>query len=261
MHIQRIRCHYCNRRVPANVTVCPNCQHDPRGLYLNLRLFLGLAGLVLLGVVVWAAFNAPVWVNALALRSTGTPTPRPTARSVILVVTSTASPNPTAAPTNVVANVQTDTPVSTPTSTPTLTATATRRAVRAAPTRTPTATATLTPLSAPALLSPENGAKFQGSRKTVVLAFQPTEGLSANQWYRVQVDFKDRDDQATSWCGWSKGEAVLFPPDYYGDSYPFDRAFRWHVELVASSSTPPTTCSAPTTSVSAPSAIWVFYWY
>jgi Double zinc ribbon len=260
-HIRRIRCGYCSRRVPANVTLCPYCRHNPRRMYLRPHLLWGLLGVGVLVALACAAFNAPTWVGGLAFRNAQTPTsPAPTRQAVLFVTATTsalATPSPTATLMHVI-TTNLATPTEPPTNTPTVTATATRPPLRVAPTNTPTATAV--PLPPPLLLAPPNGAKLNGPHKAIVLSFHPTE-LRANEWYRVEVLFKDRENRGAGWCGWTKGTTLLFPSSYYDDSWQLDRTFRWHVQVFASSVDLPSTCGAPATPVGAPSADWVFYWF
>ncbi len=118
----------------------------------------------------------------------------------------------------------------------------------------------VTPSGPPSLLSPNNGEKFYGSKKRIPFTFQPFE-LGANEWYRLQIDFRDRKNEAASWCGWSKGTTILFPSEYHDDSWQIDRTFRWHVNVAISDADPPSTCDAPVSSMSAPSEERLFYWY
>ena len=51
-----------------------------------------------------------------------------------------------------------------------------------------------------------------------MLSFHGTSPLGEHDWFRVQVDFKDRNNQPWTWCGWSRSNTIIFPADYYDES-------------------------------------------
>jgi hypothetical protein len=242
--------------VPAEIVLCPYCKHNPRGVYLRPRFLLGIIGALALAVFACAALNPSAWVNALSVHSTptSTATAKPT-RVITLLVTATpapsAMPKPTGRPTDKPA------PTLNPTDTPT--PTATKRVVKPLPAL--TATPAPTSLQSPILLAPANAAKLYGPKKNILLYFKSDVTLHADEWFRIEVIFKDREFKFANWCGWSKDSFIQFPWTYYEDSWQGDRAFHWHVSIAQSQTDSPSTCAASATDVSPPSAEWTFYWY
>ncbi len=260
LHIRRIRCNYCNRRVPTDIMLCPYCKHDPRGVYLRPRLLLGAIFVVAIAALAYTTLNSSAWVVALAPGSTPTPTATavPT-RAITLLVVATTAPSATPTPTLRPAAKPTATaPLPTDTPTPT----ATRRVVIPPPVRTvapaPTGSTSLAP---PMLLAPVNGAKLNGSKRNIVLLFQSGVALQPDEWFRIEVVFKDREDRFANWCGWTKDSSIQFPWGYYEDSWQQDRSFHWHVSITQSLTDMPSTCAASVTEISPPSPDWTFYWY
>lgn len=264
----RIRCNYCNRRIPAYSVVCPNCQRNPRAFYwkrwhiLPLLLILALAlaaffltiGANFVGSALngFKPFTASVFVN---------PTPTFTRAPITVIIVATRKP---ATATRVVPTaVRTDTPTPSPTIslTPTVTITGTRPPTVPPPTETPSPFPTIVPVPAPKLVSPGDGARITGGNKHLILQYQPAEPISAPDWYRVQVDFLDRAGNPVSWCGFTKESAQEFPRDFFDDSSPSVRSFLWRVNVVRSNQIVPATCDAPYDVLSAPSEVWTFYWY
>ncbi len=111
------------------------------------------------------------------------------------------------------------------------------------------------------LTGPGYGHIFSGPGEAVDLTFHGSVPLAANQWFRVQIDYKDRNNVMISWCGWSRSNAIRFPRDYFDDSWQMTREFRWHVNLVETSLRVPSTCAAAVDNSSPDSPAWLFYWY
>ncbi len=253
-HVSRIRCNYCSRRIPANAALCPYCRRNPRRHYIRARwllLPLALAGIV---AVVFTALNAPVWFSALALNPAATATSavafNPTARVIVTVLpAATLTPTATASrlATSSAALVTTMSLLPSPTRMPTVestaepspspiapvrpTATRTRRAPSPTPKPTATLTITATPFPPPVLLAPPDQAAIVGPRRFLWLSFRPSATLPEQGWYRIEVDFQDREDRPATWCGWTQGTGIYFPGDYRDDSWQFDRLFRWRVQV------------------------------
>ncbi|MGB8646500.1 MAG: zinc ribbon domain-containing protein [Anaerolineae bacterium] len=259
LHILRIRCSYCGRRIPANALTCPHCDHDPRRFYWRPVLLVYGLGLALLALVIYVGVNRPVWVQSLALSTAPKPTATVTHTPIVVIITATPTETIPAPAT------ETDTPRPSPTDT---------RAPTLAPT--PTATATLGPspvvpplfptlaapsLPAPVLESPADGQPVYGPHKRIALSFHGMAPLREHDWFRIQVDFKDRNNQFASWCGWGQSNSILLPSSYYDDSWQLDRTFHWHVNIAETNVALPSTCSAPTLHLGAPSPEWTFYWY
>lgn len=267
---QRIRCNFCNRRIPASSVVCPNCQRNPRAFYWKRKHVVALVAiLVLLGL--GAAFfllnNAgnPLPTGLALVASPTVSTPRPPI-TVVLVATQIPS-TLTAVPTTEPAT-ETATPTEPPPTTeaPTAPPTATRdpqSSATIAPEPTQTASPIPTPVKvdAPALVSPLDGDRINGPNKSVMLTFQPAQSIGLQEWYRVQVDFLDRAGNPVSWCGFTKESALEFPSDFFDDSSPNVRSFLWRVNVVSSNQLAPVTCDAPYEILSAPSDVWTFLWY
>jgi hypothetical protein len=261
LHIHRIRCNYCSLRVPADTSVCPNCNHNPRGFYLHPRVLLGTLGVLALAAVAYAALNPSLLSKSISPPNTATPTRTPTATGVIaLVVTATLPPSATPTVTQPPTVIPTSTVNPTGTATSTPTATATRR-LEATPLPSPTATPTATSYLPPILLAPGDGAKISGPKARVLLTFTSAMPLQANQWFRVEVIFRDRSNNFADWCGWTKDSSVQFPISYYDASWQLDRTFLWHANIAESAASPPSTCAADAIIVSPPSTEWTFYWY
>ncbi|MCC7163941.1 MAG: hypothetical protein IT331_15705 [Anaerolineae bacterium] len=264
---QRIRCNFCNRRIPASSVVCPSCQRNPRAFYwkrrhvLVLVAVLALVGLGALFVFLNGGGRDLVPASIALVASPTVPTPRPPI-TVVLVATplpptvTDVPPTPTMTateppPTTVV---------------PTIPFTATRAPADAASsTPAPTATSspipTPVPVESPRLVSPLDGDRISGPNKSVILTFQPAQTIGMTEWYRVQVDFLDRAGNPVSWCGFTKESALEFPRDFFDDSSPNVRSFLWRVNVVSSTELVPVTCDAPYEILSAPSEVWTFYWY
>lgn len=266
MHVRRIRCHYCSRRVPADSIVCPYCKHNPRGLYLRPRLVFVVIALVLIAIVAYGALNPSVWTNAVSLSASNSPTatvPARATRVTALIVTSTLPPSlvpvftdsPTATPTETAAPTSTQAPTSTPTQRP---ATPPPPPVRPL---IPSATAVPTSYPPPVLSSPPPGTRLSGRKQAVILSYTYPASLLPSVWFRVEVIFKDPAGNFANWCGWTKDYSIRFPIPYYDDSYPYDRTFRWHVALAQAGTDLPSTCQATYQDVSTLSQDWIFYWY
>ncbi len=265
LHIHRIRCHYCDRRVPSNVALCPNCKHDPRGFYVRASWLRTIAVLGLALGVAWLAFNPPIRFDVQSLLQVPTPTRLAAIGPELIVVTATlpATPTPTARPATVPNTREPTMTLTLVPPTPTYTQSPTVRPITpAAPVvGTPVPTATSSPaLRPPLLVAPANGERMSGRKRIINLTFQPVE-LGPKQWYRIQVDFKDREDRFASWCGWTRDNFIRFPMDYYDDTWQLDRTFRWQVKIVNSDANPPSTCAAPSADQSPASPVWTFYWY
>jgi hypothetical protein len=264
---QRIRCNYCNRRIPASSVVCPNCQRNPRAFYWkrwHVFLVLGIAALALVaGAIFFAEDLRTVLPTGIALNPTPARTNTRAPITVVLVATrapSTATrlpPSPT----------RENTPTVRPTDVPTLSSwTATPGAVNTSA-QTPNATETPSPIpspipvAAPQLISPTDGERIIGANKRVELQFHPAQTLTSQEWFRIQVDFLDRAGNPVSWCGFTKESSQEFPRDFFDDSSPSIRSFFWRVNVVRSNQFSPTTCDAPYDILSPPSDPWTFYWY
>jgi hypothetical protein len=196
--------------------------------------------------------------NEATVPTTSTP------RTVVTVIVLANEPPPTVTSTPAQPTF-TPTLQSSPASKATLTPTATIRALspRARNTFTPQAPPTRVATTAPrlTLVAPADGEKIIGSRKVVELSFQPLDTLGANEWYRVQVDFLNRNGEPESWCGWTQETSLRFPPEYFDDSSPVARSFKWHVNVARTDVSQPMNCEAAATMISAPSGTWTFYWY
>lgn len=266
MHVRRIRCHYCSRRVPADSIVCPICKHNPRGFYLRPRLVFPVLAVIAIVALAYWAINSSIWSNAVsnsvANSPTSTTTPRPT-RLTALIVTATLLPSrvpvstdaPTASPTG------TAVPTSTQIPTPTLTPQPSRPTALPVQQPLPTLAPSPTSYAPPVLLSPLSGARLSGRKQAVVLTYAYPQILLPNNWFRVEVIFKDPAGNFANWCGWTKDYAIRFPIPYYDDSWPYDRTFRWHVAIAQAGTDLPSTCQASYSDVSALSQDWIFYWY
>lgn len=270
---RRIRCNYCGRRVPAASKRCPYCLHNPRKFYLKPRHFVFAAAFVALVTVTYLFLLLAARVTNAALALLPHPSPTATATSVaaragLIVITET--PGPTAVPTFLPTQEPSPTIDRTVAETPTLIPTATpTRAPTKAPTRSatrlpaaPAATASPTSVSIPVplLVSPRDGEAMGGPRRGILLVFRTANELKDDQWFRVQVDFADRMGKPFTWCGWSRNGSIVFPGDYYDDSSPLNRTFRWHVNSVIADVAPPGSCAVPITASSPPSAVWSFIW-
>jgi len=264
IHIHRIRCNYCGRRIPASSVVCPNCHHNPRAFYWrrwHVVVLLILLACVL-GAGAWLYRNqlSAALPISLAFQSTITPTPTFTHVPITVIILATRPPAtatflPTRTPTRVPPTL---TP--TPTSSPTSTRTATRSLRTPGKTGVPTAIPTPIPVPAPKLLAPQDGERIIGPNKRIVLTFQPAQPIGAQQWYRVQVDYLDRSGQPVSWCSFSKYTSFEFPHEIFDDSSPLVRSFLWRVSVVRSALPEPATCDAQYEPLSAPSDVRTFYW-
>jgi hypothetical protein len=131
----------------------------------------------------------------------------------------------------------------------------------AQPTELPTLIPSPIPVDAPKLVSPTDGERISGANKEVLLRYQPAQELGRQDWYRVQVDFLDRNGNPVSWCGFSRESAQVFPSAYFDESSPNVRSFLWRVNVVRSNQFDPATCDAPYDILSAPSEVWTYYWY
>jgi hypothetical protein len=269
MHTPRIRCNYCDRRIPANLVVCPNCQRNPRAFYWRrwhvvvLVLLLAVCALGYFAYSGGADFGNMLG-SFVALANTATPPARtatPTRPPVTVVIVATRPPNTaTRVPPTATRRPNTATPIP-PTAPPSSTITPTRAPRTPAATETPTTVPTPIPVTPPTLLAPADGERIIGSNKRVMLAFHPAEDLSSLVWHRVQVDFLDRAGNPISWCGFTKEASIQFPREFFDDSSPSIRSFLWRVNVVRSNQENPTTCDAPYEVLSAPSQVWTFYWY
>jgi hypothetical protein len=121
MHTQRIRCNYCNRRIPDTSVLCPNCQHNPRAFYWKrwhvfalvfaaILAAVGIFGLLGGGPIesVLGSF-VPLGSGPTAIAQAPTPTRTPV--TVVIVATS-VPPSPTPPPPTL---TPTDTPNPVPT--------------------------------------------------------------------------------------------------------------------------------------------------
>lgn len=268
MPVRRIRCHFCSRRVPADSIVCPYCRHNPRGLYLRPSMFIAPVAVVALAALAYAAVNPSVWTRALSLTGAVTPTtttgptPRATGtRATALIVTATLRPSFAPTITEVAPPLPSETPNPTPTSSSTPTYTPVRQQVRPTAPPPPTLTPSPTSYPPPILQSPSSGAKLSGRKQAVILAYTSPGSLQPNEWFRVEVIFKDPAANFANWCGWTKDNSIRFPIPYYDDSWPFDRTFRWHVTIARAEAESPSTCQAVYTDLTPPDQEWIFYWY
>ncbi len=255
--VNRIRCRHCGRRLHADIAICPNCGHDPRSFALPgglvVILLFGLG--TILALLLW--YNARLIFLALNQQPTlvaAPPTTSPTwtPRIVVVLATATSTSIPLETPTQTV--------IPSPTATRTSTATATRiPPPRATSTRTLTPTPTVGP--APVVFAPNEGDKFYGPRRQIVMSWGVTD-LPADQWYRLRIEFRDRAEKLFAWCAWTREGQLIFPFVYYDESSPFDRAFRWNVQTMLTNGVPRDSgCDFPGTPVSAPSLTRTFFWY
>ncbi len=262
----RIRCNYCSKRIPASSVVCPNCQRNPRAFYWKRAHLLLLLGFVLIALLVGALYFANdlqklVPAN-LALNATATRTVTRAPITVILVATNVPVTQTRVPPTPTRANTATVPPTRVPTLTATPSLTAANPATQIArATETPSPIPTPIPVTPPQLISPTDSERVLGANKRVILQFQPAQPLSAQEWYRIQIDFLDRANNPVSWCAFTKESGQEFPREFFDDSSPTVRSFLWRVNVVRSNQIAPSTCDAPYDVLSAPSQVWTFYWY
>jgi len=257
----RIRCNYCERRIHASSIVCPNCQRNPRAFYWkrwHVFVLLGIAAVLLIAAAFWYADDLRALVpTGLALNPTVTPTATRAPVAVVLVAT---PPPPTA--TRV---PPTPTRAKTATASPSLAATNTLTSTRVTrvpqQTETPSPIPTVIPVAAPKLVSPTDGERVIGANKRIELQFQPAQPLGAQEWYRVEVNYLDREGDAVGWCDFKDKSPFEFPRNYFDESSPNVRSFLWRVNVVASNQIAPKTCDAPYDILSAASEVWTFYWY
>lgn len=267
IHTSRIRCNYCDRRIPVSAVVCPNCQRNPRAFYWK-RWHVVLLAVVILAAAVTAFFLAPnlrgavtrFLAGAQPTLATAQPTPSATATSITVVLVATRPPSTATHPAPTLTRVR-PTTTQTPTNTATFAITPTRPARTPGQTDTPTPVPTRVPVQPPQLVSPTDGERILGANKRVELRFQPAQKTGAQEWYRVQVDFLDRAGQPVSWCAFTKLDTFEFPREFFDDSSPTVRSFLWRVNIVRSNQVEPSTCDAPYEVLSAPSQVWTFYWY
>ncbi len=177
-----------------------------------------------------------------------TATPRP--------ATKTATPPPTQK-----INSPTARPTQTATLSPTSTATLTQISGVPRATATFTAIPTPIPVPPPKLISPTDKEQVRGANKRIELKYQPAQPIRAQEFYRVQVDYLDRQGTPVSWCAFTQDSQVEFPREIFDDSSPAVRSFLWRVNVVRSNQFRPATCDAQYDVLSAPSDVWTFYWY
>lgn len=170
---------------------------------------------------------APIWpifaISGLAvlffaflaiIAATRAPTTTPT-------IPTPATPSPKAV-------LTTTTTAPMPTATLMLSPTATRLVPTATPVP-PTATSVLAPAPtptlypAPRLLSPRNGARFQGERATVVLEWEAVGTLAADEYYVVSIPHREGVDE-----GWVKGTSWPVPAYLYNLGLS-SREYHWSV--------------------------------
>lgn len=277
LHTPRIRCNYCERRIPASSVICPNCQRNPRAFYWkrsHVLIILVILALALGGAALLFSNDLKSTVPiGLALNLSATPTRADTRPPVTVILVATPLPGtPTNLPSTETRVVPTSTPSPTlaATLTAALTATLTRTATRrpanistqvALPTEPPTPIPTIAALTPPTLLGPADNEQIIGGNKRVTLRFQPAQPLGAQEWHRIQVDYLDRSGNPVSWCAFTKQSEQEFPREFFDDSSPSVRSFLWRVNIVRSNQISPSTCDAPYDPLSAPSDVWTFYWY
>lgn len=228
-----------------------------------------VVALVALAIFFWTA-GANVLGSALRgfepLRSIAlgaTPTVRATLPPITVLITATPRP-PTKSPvpaTNAVVPSATPRPTDTPAATRAPTPTLTQISGPPRPTATFTLVPTAVPVPPPKLVSPTDGERVQDANKRIPLSFQPAQPIGAQEWYRLQVDYLDREGQPVSWCAFTKASALEFPREFFEDSSPNVRSFLWRVNVVHSDEVSPVTCDAPYQMLSVPSDVWTFYWY
>ena len=262
-HLARIRCRHCGRRIHADARVCPNCGRDPRsfpmphvGITTVLLIALGTALAILLWYnarLILLAFQKEPTLVAAPPSATLTWTPR------LRVVVATETPNPL--PTETQPPTSEPSPSFTPI--PSFTATATRTVTRPRPTSTTTPTAAPALVSPPIAFVPQDGEKLYGARRQIVLGWVVPDILPGNSWYRVRVEFHTRDNAPFAWCAFTQQGQLQFPFDYYELSSPYDRSFRWNVQLTQPALAGPrdSGCELPFAPASPPSATRTFFWY
>jgi hypothetical protein len=270
LHTPRIRCNYCERRIPASSVVCPNCQRNPRAFYWkrqHVLLLLGVLALVLIGAALLFADDLLRLLPAsIALNPAPTATRANTRPPVTVVLVATSLPRTSTPVPPPATAAPTATPAPTNTPTMTLTGTVTVTDVNPAtqtpvPTETPSPIPTIAVVTPPSLLAPTDNEQIIGANKRIQLQFQPAQALAPQQWFRIQVDFLDRAGNPVSWCSFTRASSEEFPREFFDDSSPSVRSFLWRVNVVHSNEFTPSTCDAPYDILSAPSQVWTFFWY
>lgn len=264
----RIRCNYCNRRIPASSVICPNCHRNPRAFYWRTRytIIAAILSLLVLGGLAILAVNtlgtpAP---QSAALSATATATETRAPMTVIVVATrAPATGTAVSSKTEVTRPLPTETnsPTAPRSNTPALTVTPTSTRTRTPRvTSTRTRTATPIPITAPTLKSPPDEAKF-GRSDQIVFDFSTPYTLRSDEWFRVQVDYLNETGSSASWCGFDKNPGVRLPKAVFSESSPYVRRFTWHVDIVRARATNTSDCGFPFEPLGAQSEIWAFNWY
>ncbi len=219
-----VRCRTCQARVPANLRICPYCGAELRRSWrVLLRTLAVVAALMGLGYV---GYRYVPWRELIKLPG------RLRVPSVAFLATPTATA--TLLPTRTATRTATPRPTSTgtplpPTKTPTpAPPTATRKP---APTGTPTPR-----FQAPRLIAPANEVEFSGGDTRIVLSWEPTGTLAADEWYALSVRFTANG--AVSYGGtWTKDTAWTVPNELYIKAGERERTFRWDVTVMKQTAT------------------------
>lgn len=85
--------------------------------------------------------------------------------------------------------------------------------------------------------------------------------LAAGEFFRLQVDYIDRNGANASWCAFTRSGGIRFPKQEFDNVSPFARKLIWRVGIVKANATSTSGCEEPFEQLSAQSEVWTFYWY
>ncbi len=232
----KIRCGVCGHVNPGTYRVCSSCGADlasrPFAFLIGKAVYFKWFGVALLVAVMVSGvvrIRADVEQGADQVISFFMPTPTATATATgTPTATFTVTATPTVTPTD------TPPPTATVTATSTVTPTATAVPPTAVPQALPTDTPAPTPtprLSVPVLKSPKDGEIFVGRSQMVVLSWEPSGVLAADEWYAVRLSWSEGGVVAQRGGNNVKETSWQLPADMFWARADQEtgRAYQWYV--------------------------------